>query len=190
VWAEENTRESIFASLKRREVYATSGSRMAVRFYEYGGVSGYDPCADPSFPAGALNRGGVPMGATMSRHLAPPKFVVQALKDTTDLDEIQIVKASSDTTGAITESIVEKKLVPAQGALACVTWSDPAWVPSRPSFYYARVLEKRVPRWSVQDCKKVDAAAFPRCAETDPAKGGLNTTIRERAWTSPIWHLP
>jgi Protein of unknown function (DUF3604) len=196
VWAEQNSREAMFAAFKRREVYATSGTRLAVRFYEYDDVL-YDPCRDASFPSGATRRGAVPMGGSFSAATrgSPPRFVIQAAKDQVNLSEIQIVKASSDAAGNVKETIVRFPQAAGGVPTACQTWVDPAFVPSVPAFYYARVFETPVKRWSAYDCAAVDpstldAGTRARCSETDPEKGGLNITIRERAWTSPIWFTP
>lgn len=188
VWAEENTRDRIFAALKRRETFATSGPRIKVRFYEYRGPQ--NPCADASFPQQVVGSGGVPMGGTMqSVGVGNPKFVVYALKDTTDLAEIAIFKASV-VAGRVVE---ELHTLPVSGGAACVTWEDTGYSAARPAFYYARVLEQPTPRWSHYDCQSLQQTnpddwqtIAPGCAPG----GDLDVNIQERAWTSPIWNLP
>ena len=186
-WAEQNTRDSIFAAFMRRETYATSGPRIIVRFYQTWDT-GSDPCTDPSFPSQLVAGGAVPMGGTFS--LPPgdagagqPRFVVYAWKDKADLARLDIVKSWIDGTGQVQENVMTNPVDPSKPA--CLSWTDTAFTPS-PTFYYARVLQTPTPRWSVQDC-----AADPTANPAGCADGGyLNRNIEERAWTSPIWYLP
>jgi hypothetical protein len=185
-WAEQNTRDAIFAAFQRRETYGTSGPRMTVRFYQTW-ASG-DPCADPNFPAEIVANGGVPMGGTFGLPApdagggtSEPTFVVYAWKDKVDLARVDIVKAWIDGAGKVQEKLVKNDVV--AGKPACFTFTDTAFTPS-PTFYYARVLETPTPRWSHYDC----AAGVNQAACADG--GGLDVTIQERAWTSPIWYLP
>src|SRR5262249_27083587 len=89
IWAEENTRDALWAALERRETFATSGPKIRVRFYEYAGLK--NPCADPRFPARIVKRGGVPMGGTMTYRGTAPSFLVYALQDETPLASVDIV---------------------------------------------------------------------------------------------------
>ena len=192
VWAEENTRESIFAALSRRETYATSGPRIVLRFYAvYGGA---DYCAAGAggggFPANVIAAGGVPMGGAMGQPPAggtSPAFVVSALEDSADLAEVDVVKAAV-VAGRITETI--QRFTPSSpgtvwsSGSACVRWTDASFDPKSPAFYYARVLEVPTPRWSHYDCQK--APATPGCG----ADGGLDVLVQQRAWSSPVWWLP
>ena len=187
VWAEQNTRESIFAALMRRETYGTSGPRLVVRFFQTWDTAG-DPCADPDFPAQLVAAGAVPMGGTMSAApdggadggLSAPRLVVYAWKDQTELARVDIVKGWVDQFGQMHESVLQSPVTP--GTPACVSWVDPAFTGTA-TFYYARVLEQPTPRWSAYDCA---GNPSPACADG----GLLNRTIQERAWTSPIWYLP
>jgi hypothetical protein len=186
VWAEQNTRDAIFAALRRREVFATSGTRIRVRLYQT--WSAQDPCSDPNFPAQIVTAGGVPMGGTFALPAADggapkPSIVVAAWKDTTDLARIDIVKAWVDGSGQVHETVIP---IPAStGAHACVAWQDASFAPG-PTFYYARVLEAPTPRWSAYDCLAAAASNPTQCADG----GALNVTIQERAWTSPVWFRP
>jgi hypothetical protein len=192
VWAEQNTREAIFAALFRRETFATSGPRMTVRFYQVWGSADY--CAADGggggFPANVLAAGGVPMGSAIpppSHGSLTPSFVINALKDEADLAEVDVVKGMV-VGGELTETVT--RFTPASSdtawssGSACIRWTDEAFAPGSPAFYYVRVLEVPTPRWSHYDCKA--APATPGC-EPD---GGLDVMIQERAWTSPIWWLP
>jgi len=183
-WAEQNTRDSIFAALMRRETYGTSGTRIVVRFYQTWSTSG-DPCTDPSFPSQLLAAGAVPMGGSIvaaPAGVTAPRLVAYAWKDKTDLAQIDIVKGWVDAQGKAQEKVTPLPVT--AGQAACFTMTDTEFTGTA-TFYYARVLEQPTPRWSVQDCK-ADPSVNPGCA----AGGYLNTTIQERAWTSPIWWLP
>ncbi|MFN8544558.1 MAG: DUF3604 domain-containing protein [Candidatus Binatia bacterium] len=191
VWAEENTREAIWAALMRREVFATSGPRIRVRFYAFTGPM--DPCTDPDFPAQLVAAGGVPMGGTLVEPGSIPRFVVYALPDAAPLAAVDLVNAR-----VVDGEVVERvHTIPLAGAPACVTWTDPAFTRTAPAFWYARVREQPTPRWSHYDCARLQQSnpgdwqtIAPGCASSDPAAGGLDVTIQERAWTSPIWYLP
>lgn len=184
VWAPQNTREDIFAALHRRETFATSGPRIAVRLYQVWSAS--DFCSG-AFPGNVLAAGGVPMGATMPAGTGAPQLVVSALKDEADLAEVDIIKAQ-DVGGTVTEQI--QRFTPVSpgttwtAGSVCLGWTDPAFDPTGPAFYYVRVLQVPTPRWSHYDC-----LAAPTTAGCGTG-GTLDVMIQERAWTSPIWWLP
>jgi hypothetical protein len=189
VWAEQNTRDRIWAAFQRREVFATSGPRIVVRFYAYANVA--DPCKDPKFPSALVAAGAVPMGGTMPKSSAPPSFVVYALADENPLQGVDLVKGSY-VGGQTVERVYA---VPLSSAPYCITWTDPDFKQDSVSFYYARVKEAPTPRWSHYDCDRLKqtnpsdwSTLAPGCQST--AADGLDRTIQERAWTSPIWYLP
>src|SRR5262249_17890403 len=170
IWAEENTRDALWAALQRRETFATSGPKIRVRFYEYTRLS--NPCADPRFPAQVVHGGGVPMGGTMSYAGAAPSFVVYALQDQTPLASVDIVKGTY-AGGAAQETVYP---ITFAGPPACVTWTDPAFDPTEPAFYYARVKEQPTWRWSHYACERLKQSnpsnwqtIAPGCAASDPA---------------------
>jgi hypothetical protein len=186
VWAEQNTRDAIFAALYRRETYATSGPRIVVRFYQTWNLAS-DPCLDPNFPEQLVAAGAVPMGGTMSPAPADagsgPWLVAYAWKDIVDLEEIDLVKGTLLSDGGIAETVTRNMLD--AGTPGCWSVQDTAFTPA-PTAYYVRVLQQPTPRWSAYDC-----ATDPTLNPAGCADGGyLNRTIRERAWTSPIWYLP
>lgn len=195
VWAEQNTRGNIFAALRRREVFATSGPRIPVRFYQT--WSSTDFCAGNlsdggtgSFPANIIDSGGVPMGGTMSPNPGSdkPYFVVSAAKDVVNLAQIQIIKADV-VGGQLRERVHDIPLPGPQGystTAPCITWRDEEYVAGAPAFYYARVLQVPTPRWTSYDCDRLGAAAPAECAQG----GKFREQIQERAWTSPIWSAP
>jgi hypothetical protein len=198
IWAVENSRDALFEAIRRRETFATSGPRIAVRLFGGWGFPG-GACGDPKL-AEIGYRLGVPMGGTLPARPssgAAPVFVVAATKDLTPLQKIQIVKVWIDAAGVSHESVADlaggAALVPVDtktcappdagpGAL-CGVWTDPAFDASLPAAYYARVLEQQTCRWTTFTCN-----ALP--PDERPAACGTPEAIQERAWTSPIWFSP
>lgn len=210
VWAESNTRESIFAALMRRETFATSGSRIRVRMFA--GWSDATPLEHGADWARRAYQWGVPMGGNLPARPAAaggaPSFVVQAARDPNsgNLDRIQIVKLWREG-GQSHEKIYNVAWSPgrslmANGRLPAVgntvdpvratyrntigaaelftTWRDPDFEPAQRALYYARVLEIPTPRW----------ATYLSARTGIPLAQGTNTWLQERAWTSPIYYTP
>lgn len=202
VWAEENSRPAIFAALRRRETFATSGPRIRLRLF--GGWS-FDEavCAgDADATAAAGYDGGVPMGGELAPRPGDgaPSFVVWASADETPLERVQIVKGWYTDDGAVHERVFDARAA-GQGASvdeatcelqtdgfdeACEVWTDPEFDPAVPAFYYARVVENPTCRWSTRECNALPEGERPAVC-TDPA---VPRTVRERAWSSPIWYEP
>jgi hypothetical protein len=210
LWAEENSRDALFAAMQRREAYGTSGTRPVVRFF---GGWGYDAamCGSPSFVADGYAKG-VPMGGELpAKSGDAPKLAVWALADpgadAAPLQRVQIVKGALtggkleeqviDVAGGPNDASVDLATCERRGAGAtelCAVWSDPAFDASAPAYYYARVLENPSCRWSqylcnelAVDCSRpesVDEDLAPCCAPEH------RRTVQERAWTSPIWYQP
>ncbi|TMH27556.1 MAG: DUF3604 domain-containing protein [Betaproteobacteria bacterium] len=179
VWAEENTRDSIFAAMKRRETFATSGTRPVVRFF--GGFDVPDDmCRKGNFPAKGY-AGGVPMGGTMpaipAQSSKQPTFAVSAVADPgwtgnpgTKLQQAQIVKGWVDSTGKTYEKVLtvagdsknsgKVNLDTCQpsgdGSIdLCGVWTDNEFSPDQRAFYYARVLENQSCRWNQFACNAI-----------------------------------
>jgi len=215
VWAEENSRDALFAAVRRREVYGTSGSRPILRFF--GGREADLRCGDPDFVATAYD-GGVPMGGEIGpvRGGRSPRFGVLAFRDPgtptapgTPLQRIQIVKGWVDATGQAQEAVYDVAGDADGGATVdtttctpsgtgfdslCAVWTDPEFDASERAFYYARVLENPTCRWSTIlcnaegiDCSNPGSvpAGYEECCNPSVPK-----TIQERAWSSPIWYRP
>ena len=208
VWAEENTRESIYDALRRKEAFATSGPRLQVRLFA--GYEFSDELAERTDAVALAYAGGVPMGATLAaRGSTPPRFLVSALKDPIGaaLQRVQVVKgwlaggearervydvACSDGLEVDPETrrcpdndarvdLSDCSITEGAGASQLVTlWRDPDFNPSQRAFYYVRALENPTCRWSTWDA--VRAGTQPR--------PDLPATIQERAWSSPIWFVP
>ena len=209
VWARENTREALFDAMERKEVYATTGSRMAVRFF--GGWDFSDKDLNNREPAFAGYEKGVPMGGDLPRNSEgkkAPSFMAFALRDPIggNLDRIQIVKGWYDgekqhekvydvawsgerKPGADGKVPAVGNTVDAKTASWTNTigaselggvWTDPDFDPQQRAFYYARVLEIPTPRWSTYD-------AF-RFGVPIPDEAPVST--QDRAYTAPIWYTP
>jgi len=209
VWATENSREAIFDAMRRRETYATTGPRMAVRLF--GGWDFESGDAHTRRPALAGYEKGVPMGGELSK--APsgkaPTFLVAALKDPigANLDRYQIVKGWLDSKGETHEKVYDVvwsdgrkagpngKLPPVGNTVdvanatysntigapeLIAVWEDPDFDPAQRAFYYGRVIEIPTPRWTAYDAKHYGL--------TLPADVEMIT--QERAYTSPIWYTP
>jgi hypothetical protein len=196
LWAEENSRDALFEAMRRREAYATSGTRPIVRFF--GGWSLARRLCDKRNAIRRAYRKGVPMGSDLPRRRGrrPPRFFVSALKDPgteghpgTDLQRIQIVKGWVDGEGATHEQVFDvagdaengasvdpESCAPVGAGFAdlCTVWEDPAFEETQPAFYYVRVLENPSCRWSTHLCKQFGIDPFsPTCAD-DAAGTGLD----------------
>jgi hypothetical protein len=206
VWAESNSRSGIMDALERREVYATTGPRIAVQFYGGTGFTEAD-LQNADVHAYATSRG-VPMGGELTEP-ATPSFIVLTTKDPkgANLDRVQIVKGWLDEAGQAREKIFnvdwsdERQLdpdgnLPAVGntvnlktgkvdnsigaAQLAAVWADPQFDARQPAFYYVRVLQIPTARHSLLDAI---ALGFEHAADQPD-------TIQERAYTSPIWYRP
>jgi hypothetical protein len=198
VWAEENSRDAIFAALHRKETYATSGTRLVVRFFA-GADLAADLCEAPDMVERAY-RGGVPMGGRLvGPAAASPRFLVSALEDPglpdhpgTELQRAQIIKGWVDAEGKTRERVfdvagsadngasVDRETCAPTGAGAsqlCTVWEDPAFDATQPAFYYVRVLENPTCRWSTLQCQAAGVNPF---AEDCAAQA---TAATERAHT-------
>jgi len=209
VWAKENTREAIFDAMQRREVYATTGSRIRLRLF-----GGWDFDEDDAVRPDADRIGyrkGVPMGGTLPARegeAKAPRFLVSALKDPVgpNLDRIQIVKGWREADGSLAERVYDVALsdgrraffgrirpiastVDAEhatftndvgDAMLAAWWQDPDFDPAQHAFYYARVIEIPRPRWTVYDAVRLDAVV-PK---------DVPKSIQDRAYSSPIWYTP
>jgi len=210
VWAKDNTRESLFDAMERKEVYGTTGPRMTVRLF--GGWDFTERDLQSRTPVVAGYERGVPMGGDLRPAPAggtAPRFMVYALRDPVgaNLDRIQIVKGWSDDKGKTYEKVYDvawsdgrvpdaKGKLPAVGNTVDVAsaswtntigaselgvvWSDPDFDPRHKAFYYARVLEIPTPRWTAYD-----AVRFGVKMSDD-----VEMITQERAYTSPIWYSP
>lgn len=208
VWARENTREAIFDAMMRKEVYATTGTRIRVRVF-----AGYD-FAESDLPRSDFDAhgyaNGVPMGAELAADTEgrAPRLLVRALRDPdgANLDRVQVVKGWLNADGTTSEKIydiacggrdemdgacngaVGNTVNTAEAsytndigqAILAGYWEDPDFDPAQSAFYYVRVLEIPTPRWTTYD-RKFFGIDLPE---------GAPISIQERAYTSPIWYTP
>jgi len=210
VWARENTREALFDAMRRKEVYATTGTRIRVRVF-----GGWDFEADDITTGDFAAKGyrhGVPMGGSL--YEAPdgkaPSFMIRAVRDLdgANLDRVQIIKGWLSKDGETHERIYDVAVTDGRtvgpdgrckepvgntvdiatatytntigAAVLAAHWTDPDFDPEESAFYYVRVLEIPTPRWTTYD------AAFFGIDLPD----SVPATIQDRAYTSPIWYTP
>lgn len=188
VWAIENSRDAIFQSLKRRETFATSGSRIRPRLFA--GDYPQDMCNQEDRIALAYDQG-VPMGAEIpSPDPARLSFFVEAERDEADtaspLQEVQVIKGWVDADGnKRTDIATVAAASPGGAARLCSVYTDPNYDPSKYAFYYLRVIELPSPRWSTVQCQSEAREDRPEACDELP-----DEMINEMAWTSPIWLVP
>ena len=209
VWAEENSRDSIFSALRRREVFGTSGPRIKARLF--GGWDYPDDLCDAVDRLERADRLGVPMGADLppdggAATLGGPVFVALALADPgtedapgQDLERIQIIK------GWVEEGALHQRVFDVAGEKAasrvreegcetrtpgarslCSVFRDPDFDPEERAVYYARVLESPSCRYSAHECAGLAPDERPAGCEHRV----MEAVQQERAWTSPIWYTP
>ena len=201
VWAEENTRESIFDAFRRKETFATTGPRMKVRFF-----AGFD-YSDDMLSDSNLTRlaydGGVPMGGDLVGNGTAPTFLAWAQRDPNmgALQRVQIIKVTSE--GEAVYDVACHDGMPDPDTHRCTDngaavdmdtctptgdgaselkalWQDPEFDPERRATYYVRVLENPSCRWSTWEAMRANV----------PPRPDVPQTIQERAYTSPIWYIP
>ncbi len=209
VWARENTREALWDAMARKEVFATTGTRMRVRVF-----GGFDFVAADMERSDFAKYGygkGVPMGGDLSAAAAgqAPALLVRAIRDPdgANLDRVQVIKGWMDAAGKTHEKVYDVawsggrkpgangKLPPVGNTvnikeasytnsigapILSAYWKDPAFNPSEKAFYYVRVVEIPTPRWTTFDAK-IFGVELPK---------DVPPSIQERAYTSPIWYTP
>ncbi|MFK7731455.1 MAG: DUF3604 domain-containing protein [Pseudomonadales bacterium] len=209
VWAEKNTRESLFDAMKRREVFATSGTRLSVRVFADWNLN--STATNSANAIADLSQSAVPMGGDLSGAAQgmKPDFLVWANKDpdSVNLQRIQMIKGWLDK-GERKEQVIDiacsddltpdpvTQRCPDNGATVdlqnCAAstdrgaaelkavWTDNNFDPKQRAFYYVRVLENPSCRWSTYNALRLGKAPKPQ----------VDVTINERAWSSPIWYTP
>jgi hypothetical protein len=212
VWATENTREALWDAMQRREVYATSGTRMTVRFF--GGWDFGPKDATGARIADAGYARGVPMGGDLARRpsgAVAPTFLVAALKDPQfgNLDRIQIIKGWVDKAGQPRETIYDVawgdaerrkpgrngKLPPVGDTVdvASATWTNSIGDPEITGTWQDPDFD---PSLRAFYYVRVIEIPTPRWTAYDAARfgtkmpPGVPMKHQERAWTSPIWYTP
>ena len=188
VWAVENSRDALFQSMKRREAFATSGTRIAPRFFS--GQYRDDLCQQTGFLETAY-KDGVPMGARLPAGIEGLSFLGQAVRDPAGsampLQELQIIKGWLDDSGRKQSRVVTiAKAETGEGAgQLCAVYTDPEYDPFQQAYYYLRVVEQPSLRWSSAQCGELAEDTRPdACVNEAPEQ------VSEFAWTSPIWITP
>ena len=210
VWAEGNTREALFAAMKRKETYATTGPRMTVRFFGGWDFENNDALKPDLAKIGYAK--GVPMGGDLTNtpHDRSPTFLIRAVRDPdgANLDRVQVIKGWHDKDGELHEKIYDValadnrktnwrgKIKPVGSTVdikdasytntigdpeLAVVWKDPDFNKDELAFYYVRVLEIPTPRWTAYDAKFFGLTDVPK---------EVPMVTQERAYTSPIWYSP
>jgi len=206
VWANQNTRASLWDAMKRKETYGTTGTRIRLRVF--GGYEFSTKDLDGDFEKTGYEKG-VPMGGDLKASDRTPKLMIHASKDPNwaNLDRIQVIKGWIEN-GEGKEKIYEvawsgKRKIGQDGKLPPVgntvnlkdatyantigatelktVWQDPDFDPSENAFYYVRVLEIPSPTWQLYDLVKYGIEDIPQ---------GVPLYQQERAWSSPIWYDP
>jgi hypothetical protein len=207
VWAEENSRDSIFDSIRRKEVFGTSGPRIQPRFFG-GWDLPADLCGDPEMLKRAYATG-VPMGSDLpGSAAAAPSFLVSALADAgtaefpgVPLQRLQVIKGWVDVDGNHQQRVydvagdanngasVDMGSCAPQGdgfAQLCAVWQDPEFDANTRAVYYQRAVENPSCRYSAWQCLSLPEDERP----ADCANPQVAPVIQERAWSSPIWYAP
>jgi hypothetical protein len=209
VWARDNTREAIWDAMARKEVFATTGTRLLVRVF-----AGFDftprDLQRSDFARNGYDKG-VPMGGDLKAAPAgkAPVLLIRAVRDVdgANLDRVQVVKGWLDAQGKTHEKVVDVawsgnrkpakdgKLPPVGNTVNAAeatytnaigapvletTWKDPAFDPRQRAFYYVRVLEIPTPRWTTYDARFF-GVTLPK---------DVPVSVQDRAYTSPIWYTP
>jgi uncharacterized protein DUF3604 len=208
VWAESNTRDSIYDAFRRKETFSTSGPHIKVRFFA--GYDINDTLLNASDAIAKAYAGGVPMGADLMRSGdAQPSFYLWASRDpdTNNLQRLQIIKGWIED-GQAKEAVIDvacsdglqvdpkTNRCPDNGATVDLSdcsvtenvgdaelvavWQDPEFDANQHAFYYVRVLENPSCRWSTYDAIRAGVSPRP----------DMHATIQDRAWSSPIWYVP
>lgn len=206
VWAQENTRASIFDAMMRKETYATTGPRMKVRFF--GGYDFTDADIEGDFVKNGYEKG-VPMGGDLTMSEKAPSFIVQASMDPEggSLDRIQVIKGWANADGTMGEKVYDvdwsgERVIGENGKVPAIAntvnltdatwdngsgavelkkvWTDPDFDPAIEAFYYVRVIEIPTPRWTLYDVVRLGAEMGDE----------VPMTAQQRGYTSPIWYSP
>jgi len=209
VWARDNTREALWDAMKRKEVFATTGTRMRVRVF-----AGFDYVEEDLYRSDFARHGyanGVPMGGdlTAAADGEAPSLLIAALRDPdgANLDRIQVVKGWTNDDGSAAEQVYDvswsgdrqkdaKGKVPAVGNTVDIEtasysnsigapilsgyWQDPDFDPDQHAFYYVRVLEIPTPNWTTYDHVYLSVELSKKAVAFS----------QERAYTSPVWYTP
>ncbi len=211
VWAKENTREAIFEAFQRKEVFATSGPRIKVRFFASWGFDSIN-FTQSNWDSIAY-KVGVPMGGDLSQKTTTtakaPSFLIKAIKDGegANLDRVQVIKGWVDKKGQTQEKIFnvawsDNRTLTPDGKISAVgntvdietaTYSNDIgavtlqtiWKDPEFDATLAAFYYLRVLEIPTPRWTTYDAAELKMAVPKE-----VPATIQERAWSSPIWYKP
>lgn len=184
IYAIENSRDALFQSMKRREAFGTSGTRIQPRFF----AGNYEPgrCDQENWLERAYAEG-TPMGSKLPAQSQAFSFLMQAQADPDSypLEKLQLIKGWIDRDGNKHNKVIEVAATKKGADQLCMQLTDPDYDPKRPAYYYLRAVELPSPRWSSLQCENLQGDNRPTNCDNE-----MPEQIREMAWTSPIWFTP
>ena len=202
VWSVENSRDAIFESLRRKEVFGTTGTRIKPRLF--GGWNFAENACAMTDKAAHGYAVGTAMGGDISNAPAGtlPQFFVSATQDpnAAQLQELQVIKGWVDAAGQSRYRVFDAAghenhegetdletgaWSGTSSASLCALFEDPEFNPAEPAYYYLRAVQVPTLRWSWAQCVAMPSEERPEACDNDAPK-----TVQEMAWTSPIWYLP
>jgi hypothetical protein len=187
VWAKENTRDAIFDAMLRKEVFGTSGPRIMPRLFA-GWTLNEDLCNSPDMIAQAY-ASAVPMGGDLipnTDQSGKPTILAYAVKDPDGkkLQALQLIKGWVDAEGKMHNDVIPVATSDTGADSLCTVYTDKTFEPTQSAYYYLRAVEPETPRWHNYDCDALPPADRPDVCDN----GRYPETVREMAWTSPIWY--
>lgn len=186
VWARENTRDAIFNAMVRREVFGTSGPRIKARFFASWSID-ENLCSNKDLVKIAYAEG-VPMGGDLVPSSAghKPRFLAYAFRDPMGqkLEALHLIKGWVDAEGKLHNKVIPIVVSDSGANSLCTVYTDNTFDPTQSAYYYLRAVEPATSRWHTYDCARIPDADRPEVC----SNGAYPETIREMAWTSPIWY--